>query len=924
MNNLNVTEILTYCKLLSLKPDSPHTWAIFSSGKPVPGHGVVHATPVEIIKRVQELFNGPTETAGDTVELHSCINDTNLEGRRTDNIVSCRTLVVDRDDPWEADAVRSAIDEYKPSFVVRSSPVKFHLYWRVMSSMPLSRWRQYQLGMAWQLGGDYNAAAPTAMIRVPGVQRLTKSGELFMPSIVYTSPAPGMLSEAGLLSQFKDLPSWSLAGEKAVSVQRAELGRLARAALKGKLPDSADIAGVGRNVVLYGTVKSALIHYGLNDSAPTIELALETASRCNSRFQVELEQGEVVMVARSALRHAEIAIGRIKAEQEESVSVLVEPIEKVEIAPVISEAAAGVNGNGHHKPERATQDSSTQRVNGPQDKAEPELEVSEEAGNQDDAPEWYSDAARDYAQWLFDHVPDITRQLKAAATTKNYSGVSELYMRHWSEIGIFTEGDIRVFVRCTNAAGRSVITPRWLTEDEFMALSKKVVGGLWGRAILKQRQDKAAGVKVGSMLGMPKTIVLRAIARECWDEKLMARRVSVQPPTVVCFQNGWLDGLKFKRDKAAPLNHTHPLWAYFDVNVARQFLGLVKKYDVYSAARAVVPVFCRYMNDWFPGDTGTVGAMLSWFGLCMTTEARLQKFGFFFGPTRAGKGSLTQLLCQLLGNDNYCVTNYSAFTDKFEKATMRGKLVVVIDEVEGTAKEHEKRMGSLKALLSGDRSTFEKKYAHPEEATLIGKIIMQSNKELACNDAGGAIRARVLPFAFAQSFRDKPNCRPKDEILAVEMDKLATISALTWMIRRGAVDPFAFKNSASMRLGSATMDARLNLVGAVLDQFVVSAPGKRVPVAALVELCQAYAEEEEMEVPRGLGKLVGVEMKAKFGVESVLVKERAALGGFSVKRYYPNISLNAEQIRTCLLGATEYNFLSEFLGEGGKKYESIN
>jgi hypothetical protein len=297
-----------------------------------------------------------------------------------------------------------------------------------------------------------------------------------------------------------------------------------------------------------------------------------------------------------------------------------------------------------------------------------------------------------------------------------------------------------------------------------------------------------------------------------------------QSPDVIVFQNGVLNlkhidaATAFTPDKNAPIKYSHGVWSYFDVEVwsglAQQGSHLVAEKEegehfskLRKYCRAVVPVFSGYMDQWFPGDKAAYEVVLRWFGYSMTTDTRESKFMFFYGPTRAGKGSVARLLCGIVGKNNYSAANYSAFEDKFQASGMHDKLVVTMEECEATPKEHEKRLGMLKKYLGGERIVWEQKYMRPFEDVFLGKLIMQSNEVLAYEDKGRSVTARMIPMEFKQSF-DGIGAEAPDRVIfnQGEQNKIATIAAMMWYrMRRNAVRgafEFGGKDSGSWVIGT--------------------------------------------------------------------------------------------------------------------------
>lgn len=167
----------------------------------VPGLGTIRGTTDELIAIAEQEY----ETARGT--LHVIPNRVSDRGSRSSDVQSPRALLVDIDSETETETIRALIADYSPIMVVESSPKKYHVYWRVDATMPLPVWEDLQLGLAHKFRGDKNLAQRAHSIRVPGIPRITKTGEVFTPRVVYladleTAPTYGF---SEIIELFPDL-----------------------------------------------------------------------------------------------------------------------------------------------------------------------------------------------------------------------------------------------------------------------------------------------------------------------------------------------------------------------------------------------------------------------------------------------------------------------------------------------------------------------------------------------------------------------------------------------------------------------------------------------------------------------------------------------------------------------------------------------
>jgi len=91
------------------------------------------------------------------------INETDGQGRRSENITRCRAAFVDLDG-----APLPASWPLEPSFVVRSSPGKFHVYWLLQPGMDFATWLDVQARLAAYYKGDKAMADRARVLRLAG------------------------------------------------------------------------------------------------------------------------------------------------------------------------------------------------------------------------------------------------------------------------------------------------------------------------------------------------------------------------------------------------------------------------------------------------------------------------------------------------------------------------------------------------------------------------------------------------------------------------------------------------------------------------------------------------------------------------------------------------------------------------------------
>lgn len=114
--------------------------------------------------------------------VYVMVNEGDLKGRSTDNIIRVRALFLDLDGAPLAPVLASRL---APHIVVESSPGRFQVYWLV-SNCPITRFRALQVALAWKFNGDPGVNDLPRIMRVPGFLHLKNPSQPFVVRILQT------------------------------------------------------------------------------------------------------------------------------------------------------------------------------------------------------------------------------------------------------------------------------------------------------------------------------------------------------------------------------------------------------------------------------------------------------------------------------------------------------------------------------------------------------------------------------------------------------------------------------------------------------------------------------------------------------------------------------------------------------------------
>jgi len=137
-----------------------------------------------------KIFHGTLEQWGRALEraneagcgIFVTINETDLKGRRSENVKRVRALFLDLD----GSPLDSVLEWHKPDLVIESSPGKYHCYFFADETIAndLDGFRERQLKLAKRFDGDPKCADLPRVLRLAGFYHKKKKAEPFRSRII--------------------------------------------------------------------------------------------------------------------------------------------------------------------------------------------------------------------------------------------------------------------------------------------------------------------------------------------------------------------------------------------------------------------------------------------------------------------------------------------------------------------------------------------------------------------------------------------------------------------------------------------------------------------------------------------------------------------------------------------------------------------
>jgi len=124
----------------------------------------------------------------------------------------------------------------------------------------------------------------------------------------------------------------------------------------------------------------------------------------------------------------------------------------------------------------------------------------------------------------------------------------------------------------------------------------------------------------------------------CWLNK---KHNTSDPKHILVFPNGYLDISSYiQRDEDFKLQQSSP-----------HFFSLAR-YPYEFSPNATCVLWQKFLREIFADDPLKIALLQEWFGYNLIPDNSQEKFMMFLGPTRAGKGTILDVLAYILGEDD--------------------------------------------------------------------------------------------------------------------------------------------------------------------------------------------------------------------------------------------------------------------------------
>jgi putative DNA primase/helicase len=217
-----------------------------------------------------------------------------------------------------------------------------------------------------------------------------------------------------------------------------------------------------------------------------------------------------------------------------------------------------------------------------------------------------------------------------------------------------------------------------------------------------------------------------------------------EPRNLVSMQNGILDmdALFAGKDEADCLMDHTPEW----------FSGVKLPYEFQPEGHC--DFWLTWLNEVFNGDQESIEALQMWMGYLLTQENYLHKILMIIGETRSGKGTINQVISEMIGRHAIAYPTLTDMGDKFELHGLVGKSVAIFSDVRLSDRADEHVITErLLSISGGDPQDIKRKHLRDlHGVTLPVRFILFSNALPRLKDVSAAVLNRFLVLLMPNSY----------------------------------------------------------------------------------------------------------------------------------------------------------------------------
>jgi len=408
--------------------------------------------------------------------------------------------------------------------------------------------------------------------------------------------------------------------------------------------------------------------------------------------------------------------------------------------------------------------------------------------------------------------------------------------------------------------------PRWVEENAPEEVEAVVGAELDTRWVLKRGERKLAALSGGAVKDVMCAVVNYTAARAeqmpvwlepsfdeaghpqwggtiCFDD--VEGTAPIKAEHVIAAQNGLMDSLAWCSGKVRILAPTTRWFSRsclpFEIPVA-QLESVRYDPDDDADERALCAKLCpewlKFLEWTFEHDPDSIETLQRWFGYCLTSDCKYQKVLWLQGPPGTGKGTITDVLAEVVGQDNVGTSSFNNLAERFDLSSLVGRNVIFVPEVQMGRADSAAALEVFKAITGNSPVRVEDKYASVKNNVRItGKWVITPNEEPKFSDSSAALMRRLVVLVTRRKV-EKP-----DEMLGERL-RAERVGVLCWALfglRRLEKMREFMQPEAGQELKNE-MRRGMSPVSAWAEDECVLQPGSKVTIDLAWKLYKRWAD----------------------------------------------------------------------------------
>ena len=302
----------------------------------------------------------------------------------------------------------------------------------------------------------------------------------------------------------------------------------------------------------------------------------------------------------------------------------------------------------------------------------------------------------------------------------------------------------------------------------------------------------------------------------------------------------------------------------------------------YDPEAPVPERWLKFLEEVWPGDAESQGALQEMFGYYLTADTSQQKAHVMIGPKRSGKGTIAYILELLLGEGNTAGPLITSLGRQFGMEPLIGKTLAIIPDARVSNRtDTAPIVEALLAITGEDKVSVSRKNKTDWHGRLGTRLLILSNKVPDTVDEGGVLPTRLIVLDMKVSFFGREDIGLKD-VLKEEVPGIMnwSLDGLRSLRERGR---FVQPEAGMRRLGDIE-DMTAPGPSFVRDRLIVTSTASVMPEEVWMAW-QEWCEEKEREP--GTKPMMGKMLRETLGdkISDYRPRDKNMPDGRGMRRY---------------------------------------